>query len=180
MEVIFSISGNVLIAELLGELDHHATAQIRGDIDAALQSHAAKYLVFDFSKVRYMDSSGIGMVLGRYRKMNETDGAVAIVSCSAAVIHGYPEEEQHEGIVEMEFATAPGATLIIKVRDTGVGIENIARAMEPLFTTDTGDERSGMGFTVMESFMDKIKVDSKPGKGTTVTMIKKLDTYYEF
>ena len=80
----------------------------------------------------------------------------------------------------MEFATAPGATLIIKVRDTGVGIENIAQAMEPLFTTDTGDERSGMGFTVMESFMDKIKVDSKPGKGTTVTMIKKLDTYYEF
>ena len=99
---------------------------------------------------------------------------------SNAVIHGYPEEEQHEGIVEIEFATAPRATLIIKVRDTGVGIENIAQAMEPLFTTDTGDERSGMGFTVMESFMDKIKVDSKPGKGTTVTMIKKLDTYYDF
>ena len=51
--------------------------------------------------------------------------------------------------------------------------------MEPLFTTDTGDERSGMGFTVMESFMDKIKVDSKPGKGTSITMVKKLDTYYE-
>ena len=99
---------------------------------------------------------------------------------SNAVIHAYPEAEQHEGIVEMEFATAPGAVLIIKVKDTGVGIENIARAMEPLFTTDTGDERSGMGFTVMESFMDKIKVDSKLGKGTTVTMIKKLDTYYEF
>lgn len=98
---------------------------------------------------------------------------------SNAVIHGYPERFEHKDIVEMEFATIPDKTLVIKVKDSGVGIENIALAMEPLFTTDTDDERSGMGFTVMESFMDKIKVDSKPGKGTCVTMIKKLDTYYE-
>jgi len=52
--------------------------------------------------------------------------------------------------------------------------------MEPLFTTDTDQNRSGMGFTVMESFTDRLKVDSKPGQGTTVTMIKKLDTYYGF
>lgn len=69
---------------------------------------------------------------------------------------------------------------MIKVMDKGVGIENIARAMEPLYTTDVGETCSGMGFTVMESFMDKIKVDSKMGEGTTVTMIKKLDTYYGF
>ena len=49
--------------------------------------------------------------------------------------------------------------------------------MEPLFTTDSGEERSGMGFTVMESFMDKIKVDSRPDEGTTVTMIKNIDAY---
>ena len=98
---------------------------------------------------------------------------------SNAVIHGYPDRTEQKDTVEMEFGMLPGKTLIIKVKDTGVGIENIARAMEPLFTTDTGDERSGMGFTVMESFMDKIKVDSKPGKGTSVTMVKKLDTYYE-
>lgn len=98
---------------------------------------------------------------------------------SNAVIHGYPDRTEQKGMVEMEFGTLPDKTLIIKVKDTGVGIENIARAMEPLFTTDTGDERSGMGFTVMESFMDKIKVDSKPGKGTSVTMVKKMDTYYE-
>ena len=62
--------------------------------------------------------------------------------------------------------------------DSGIGIENIAKAMEPLYTTDTDQNRSGMGFTVMESFMDKIKVDSRPGEGTVVTMVKKLDTYY--
>lgn len=98
---------------------------------------------------------------------------------SNAVLHAYPKDVGLTGNVEMEFATAPDATLIIKVRDTGIGIADIAQAMEPLFTTDTGDERSGMGFTVMESFMDKIMVDSKPGMGTTVTMVKKLDTYYE-
>lgn len=98
---------------------------------------------------------------------------------SNAVIHAYPKAEGLTGNVEMEFATAPDATLIIKVRDTGIGIADIAQAMEPLFTTDTGDERSGMGFTVMESFMDRIMVDSKPSMGTTVTMVKKLDTYYE-
>ncbi len=98
---------------------------------------------------------------------------------SNAVIHGYRESESPNDIVEMELGTLGEKTIVIKVRDAGVGIENIARAMEPLFTTDTGEERSGMGFTVMESFTDRIKVDSKPGKGTCVTMIKKLDTYYE-
>ena len=67
---------------------------------------------------------------------------------------------------------------MIKITDKGVGIEDIAQAMEPLFTTDNGQNRSGMGFTVMESFMDRIKVDSKLNEGTVVTMIKKLDTYY--
>ncbi len=93
---------------------------------------------------------------------------------SNAAIHGYPEAG---GKVEMEFSMISRDTLRIKISDKGVGIGNIALAMEPMFTTDTSDERSGMGFTVMESFMDKIKVDSKPGEGTTVTMIKKLDTY---
>ena len=97
---------------------------------------------------------------------------------SNAAIHGYPGDMQ--GSVFMEFATIKPATIMIKITDHGVGIEDIARAMEPLFTTDTGDDRSGMGFTVMESFTDRIKVDSRPGEGTTVTLIKKLDTYYDF
>lgn len=88
---------------------------------------------------------------------------------SNAAIHGYQNEG---GEVYMEFNFISDDTIMIKVTDHGIGIEDIARAMEPLFTTDTGQDRSGMGFTVMESFMDKIKVDSRPGQGTTVTMIK--------
>ena len=94
---------------------------------------------------------------------------------SNAVIHGYAG--QLRGKVDLEFALISRTALMIKVIDKGVGIEEIARAMEPLFTTDSGEERSGMGFTVMESFMDKIKVDSRPDEGTTVTMIKNIDAY---
>ena len=104
---------------------------------------------------------------------------------SNAVIHGYPpsvnEEknasEAHQ-IVTMELIMLCEDTLMIKISDEGIGIENVTEAMEPLFTTYDGEECSGMGFTVMESFTDKLTVDSEKGKGTTVTMIKKLDTYY--
>ncbi len=101
---------------------------------------------------------------------------------SNAAIHGYGgnNDEKVKKPVYMEFSTIAPETIMIKVIDKGRGIEDIARAMEPLFTTDTGQNRSGMGFTVMESFTDKLKVDSKPGEGTTVTMIKKMDTYYGF
>jgi len=97
---------------------------------------------------------------------------------SNVAIHAYPGDMQ--GDLTLEFARIGPDSIMIKVSDKGVGIENIAQAMEPLYTTDRSDTCSGMGFTVMESFMDKIRVDSRPGSGTTVTMIKKLDTYYGF
>ena len=80
---------------------------------------------------------------------------------SNACVHGY---ENKGGIVYMNFSFVAADTVMIKITDKGTGIENIARAMEPLFTTDTGQNTSGMGFTVMESFMDRIKVDSKLGE----------------
>ena len=61
----------------------------------------------------------------------------------------------------------------MKIRDKGCGIENVKKAMEPLFTTG-GSERAGLGFAVMQSFMDKIKVSSKIGKGTTITLEKDI------
>ena len=63
--------------------------------------------------------------------------------------------------------------LRIKIRDRGCGIANVQQAMEPLFTTG-GEERSGLGFSVMQSFMDKVSVRSVPGRGTTVTLQKRL------
>ena len=66
-----------------------------------------------------------------------------------------------------------GGLLKVKIRDTGCGIENIELALQPLYTT-VGGERAGLGFAVMQSFMDSVKVTSKPGRGTTVVMKKKI------
>ena len=94
---------------------------------------------------------------------------------SNCIIHGYKGcKNMDEARVEMECILMKGGKVIIKIRDEGTGIDDIAKAMEPLFTTGDEEERSGMGFTVMESFMDKLKVKSEKGKGTTVIMTKYL------
>lgn len=87
-----------------------------------------------------------------------------------AIIHAY-ENEVHTIWISC-FLEEKQMTVV--VRDEGKGIENIEQAMEPLFTTKPELERSGMGFAFMEAFMDELKVDSEPGKGTTVTMVKKI------
>lgn len=98
---------------------------------------------------------------------------------SNCVIHGYggrkANEEAGTPKVTMECTLEEGGKLTIRIEDEGVGIEDVPKAMEPLFTTGDEEERSGMGFTVMESFMDKLKVISEDGKGTTVIMTKQLD-----
>ena len=89
-----------------------------------------------------------------------------------AIVHGYRDSE---GEVEMRLKLFDNGTLYIQIKDKGRGISDINKAMEPMFTTAPEDEeRSGLGFTVMESFMDKITVKSAPGRGTTVTLEKKL------
>lgn len=95
---------------------------------------------------------------------------------SNCIIHGYKDcKNVEKARVEMECILMKGGKVIIKIRDEGMGIDDIAKAMEPLFTTGDEEERSGMGFTVMESFMDKLSVQSEKGKGTTVIMTKYLD-----
>lgn len=87
-----------------------------------------------------------------------------------AIVHGYPNEI---GKILLKLSIKEGNLLEITVRDWGVGIPDVEQARQPLFTTGN-EERSGMGFTIMESFMDVLRVRSVPGKGTTVTMRKRI------
>ena len=87
-----------------------------------------------------------------------------------AIVHGY---EGTRGTVTMR-AMIDNASLSIEIMDRGKGIPNIAQAMEPFFTTHPEQERSGMGFAVMQTFMDEIDVQSTPGSGTSVRMRKRI------
>ena len=87
-----------------------------------------------------------------------------------AVVHAYPNTL---GVILIRARILPESVLEIVVKDHGVGIENVERARAPLYTTG-GSERSGMGFTIMESFMDSLRVRSVQGKGTTVTMRRRI------
>ena len=87
-----------------------------------------------------------------------------------AIVHAYPDEL---GRIVLKLKLLPGNVLELTVRDWGRGIDNVEQARKPLFTTGVS-ERSGMGFTIMESFMDKLTVRSVPGKGTTVQMRKRI------
>ena len=91
-----------------------------------------------------------------------------------AIIHGY-RQEVHKIIIE---AMVEKDVFTVSVEDFGVGIEDVKKAMEPMYTTRGDMERSGMGFVFMEAFMDSIKVESKVGQGTKVTMTKKIGRRY--
>ena len=105
--------------------------------------------------------------------LEELDDVKTAVSeaVTNAVIHGY---QGNGGIIYLEVEILK-QELTVTVRDTGIGIPNIAQAMEPMFTTDPEGERSGMGFSFMEAFMDEVRVESEPDKRTVVTMKKKIN-----
>lgn len=88
-----------------------------------------------------------------------------------SIVHGYRREC---GIIYIDAKITDSRKLIIKIKDKGSGIEDIKKAMEPLYTTAQEEERAGLGFAVMQSFMDNVKVSSKLGKGTTVTLEKQI------
>lgn len=91
----------------------------------------------------------------------------AVTNC---IVHAYPDTL---GKIMLRARLFNDNSIEITVRDWGCGIEDVERARSPMYTTG-GDDRSGMGFTIMESFMDKLRVRSKIGRGTTVTMRRKI------
>ena len=93
----------------------------------------------------------------------------AVTNC---IVHAYPDKI---GPITMTAAIYEGGIVRITITDRGVGIPDIAKAMEPMFTTGDAEERASLGFAVMQSFMDKVKVSSTPGRGTRVTLTKRLD-----
>lgn len=114
------------------------------------------------------------VVMGFMADMNPTMDELADVKTAVseavtnAIIHGYQDEEKQ---VEMS-CVREGQKLTIMIKDEGVGIADIEQARQPFFTSKPDMERSGMGFSFMETFMDKVEVTSEVGKGTCVTMIK--------
>ena len=94
----------------------------------------------------------------------------AVTNC---IVHAYKEKI---GKIYISGELLENNVIRIKIRDTGCGIENIEKAMEPLYTTAPGEERAGLGFAVMESFMDHVRVSSHVGKGTTVVLEKKISS----
>ena len=265
-------SARTLVAEICGDIDHHTAKYFRGEIDKAIRSHNPLTLILDYSQVTFMDSSGIGLVMGRYRIMSEMGGEVIVASPPAYIrkvlqlagmhrltkivtdIAPYIQEkkaaqEQNESpddktkeriklkrkplnemkvsfpsysenerfarvavsgfltqldpqideLADVKTAVSEGVTnaivhgyrntlgeifmqirifenrhVYIKIRDKGCGIADIEQAMQPLFTTAPEEERAGLGFAVMESFMDKVKVRSKLGEGTILILEKTL------
>ena len=103
-------------------------------------------------------------------ELNDIRTAVseAVTNC---VVHAYKDTI---GKITINVRLTDNNSAIIKIKDKGCGIEDIEKAMEPLYTTAPEEERAGLGFAVMQSFSDDVKVRSTPGKGTSVTLTKKL------
>ncbi len=92
----------------------------------------------------------------------------AVTNC---IVHGY---KNAGGVIVLAVSILEDRVIKIEIKDKGCGIPDVKQARQPLYTTDAAGERSGMGFTVMESFMDGLRVSSKEGRGTTVTMFRRL------
>ena len=235
MEVAYRKEADCMIVPMPREVDHHVAGNMSGEIDLLAESWHVHRIVFDFAGTDFMDSSGIGILIGRKKTMDmhagkvtavnlgervykifEKSGLFQIISLEEeenfdaksvneglarmvvtafmtnmnptleqiadvktavseavtnAIIHGYEDETKQ---VELT-CDQNGQQLVVTVEDHGVGIEDLEQALQPFFTTKPELERSGMGFSFMEAFMDRIEVRSKKGEGTRVVMWKYIE-----
>ena len=253
-DYIYMVSDKMLVISMIAELDHHLADEMREVIDDVIDVRGVEDIIFDFSRINFMDSAGIGLIMGRYRKIHEkgriyvagagegisrillisglhklvvvssdvNDAAKKILeskrnknsnsfeiifdsksenesfarvvvaafctrldptleeisdiktavseAVTNCIVHGY---EGREGKISLKCELNDNE-LTIEVHDDGVGIDDIERAMEPMYTSKPQLERSGMGFSFMEAFMDELHVKSGKHSGTTVMMKKKI------
>ena len=140
--------------------------------------HAINHMRLDFPALPENEAFARVAISGFMLPLNPTMEELADVKTAVseavtnAVVHGYGGKG---GTVRLRASYSRDGEMRVEIMDRGCGIEDVARAMQPFFTTAAGeDERSGMGFTVMESFMDHVEVRSAPGRGTVVRMSKAL------
>lgn len=132
------------------------------------------HVKLSFDSVSFNEGFSRAAVSAFILPLNPTVAEVADVKTAVseavtnAIVHAYPDTV---GTVYVDIKITDDNRVIIRIRDTGVGIEDVKQAMEPLFTTSS-DERAGLGFAVMQSFCDRVRVRSAVGKGTTVTLEK--------
>lgn len=137
-------------------------------------------LRFEIPAISVNEGTARSIVSSFVSQMNPTIEELADIKCSVSeavtncIVHGYGDKC---GIIYISVKLFADRLIRIEVKDKGVGIDDVKTAMKPLFTTDTTGERSGMGFAVMESFSDSLRVRSNPGKGTCVIMTKKLSSF---
>ena len=133
---------------------------------------------FQFPSLSVNESVARGAVAVFCAQLDPSATEIADVKCAVSeavtnsIVHAYRDAI---GIIYIKVQIYEENKIKIEVKDKGCGIEDVSTAMQPLYTTDAENERSGMGFTVMESFCDSVKVRSRVGKGTVVTLIKSFE-----
>lgn len=138
--------------------------------------HNTNEMIVEFSSVAQNESFARMVVAAFITGTNPTLEEVSDVKTAVSeavtnsIIHGY---ENGDGMVRIK-ASVTGRSVYIEIIDHGKGIEDVKKAMEPMYTTKPGEERSGMGFSFMEAFMDKLEVESTYGQGTIVKMWKEI------
>lgn len=142
--------------------------EILNEIKFSLPSHSVNE-----STARAVVSSFLVQADPTVEELSDIRTAVS-EAVTNAIVHGY---RGSFGKVDISVKLLAGREIYIRIKDCGCGIPDVKKAMEPLYTTAPEEERSGLGFSVMESFMDKLAVRSVTGKGTTVTMRKRLKVH---